>query len=311
MDPYWSFYQDLFLHLTDGIFFVGEDRRLTLWNRGAEMITGYGADTVLGRTCSEVFACEDFAGYSLCSACPFVKPSVNRGVTTKLLPVFIKNKSGQRLQVLANSYPKMEKPLAVTGAILVFYYNVEAVQNKEKMKQLIRRAFLDSVTGLYNKSYMQGKLEQFMDHYKTTGQNFALIFINVLQLNRINTSYGENGGDAVLQKLSSILSKLVEEHDVLGRWHGANFLLITPASKKSALFMYENRIRNTISELKFPIAEKLVDIKVTVAGTMVRSYDSLYSALSRAECSAMKEPEGEELAEGVNITAEPIASKEE
>lgn len=312
MNHYWAFYQDLILNLTDGIFLVGTDTTITLWNRGAELITGYSADEALGRKCSEIFACESFSGRVLCSICPFVKQSLQSGVVTKLAPVFIRNKSGQRIQTVTNSYPEVGQNHYVTGAIQVFMYNVEATQHKEKMKSLIRRAFIDSVTGLYNKSYMQGKLEQFMEEYKKTGEGFGLVFINVLQMNRINLAYGESGGDKVLKELTAALVKVAEAEDILGRWHGANFLMIIGTDKKSVLFMYENRIKNAIADLTFSVAEKLVEVKVSVGGTLVRSYDSLYSVLSRAECSVIKEAEEEveEAAPPVKVQAEEKPAEE-
>jgi len=43
-----QFYQDLLDQISDGVYFVNRDRRITYWNHGAERITGYGAEEVLG-----------------------------------------------------------------------------------------------------------------------------------------------------------------------------------------------------------------------------------------------------------------------
>jgi PAS domain S-box-containing protein len=45
-----KFYQDLLDQISDGVYFVTLDRRITYWNGGAERITGYGAHEVLGQS---------------------------------------------------------------------------------------------------------------------------------------------------------------------------------------------------------------------------------------------------------------------
>ena len=50
------FYIDLLDQISDGVYFVDRDRRITYWNSGAERITGYTAAEVLGHSCSETTA---------------------------------------------------------------------------------------------------------------------------------------------------------------------------------------------------------------------------------------------------------------
>jgi len=51
VDP--KFYQDLLDQISDGVYFVNLDRNITYWNGGAERITGYGAQEVLGHSCAD------------------------------------------------------------------------------------------------------------------------------------------------------------------------------------------------------------------------------------------------------------------
>ena len=50
----------------DGVFVVGGDGRVLLWNRAAEKILGYSAREVLGRQCCDIFAGLDDNGNRLC-----------------------------------------------------------------------------------------------------------------------------------------------------------------------------------------------------------------------------------------------------
>ena len=46
----------------DGVFVIGADGRIVLWNRSAERILGYTAREVIGRRCCDVFVGRDVDG---------------------------------------------------------------------------------------------------------------------------------------------------------------------------------------------------------------------------------------------------------
>lgn len=48
-----DFYQSILDNLYDGVYFVDCERRITFWSRGAERITGYPAEEVVGSRCAE------------------------------------------------------------------------------------------------------------------------------------------------------------------------------------------------------------------------------------------------------------------
>lgn len=67
-----GFYKDLVDKLFEGVYFVDLERRIAYWNRGAERITGYPADQVLGSRCADnLLVHVDEAGRALCrEGCP-------------------------------------------------------------------------------------------------------------------------------------------------------------------------------------------------------------------------------------------------
>ncbi len=50
----------------DGVFVVGEDGRILLWNRAAERILGYSAREAMGGNCCDLFAGRDEHGNRIC-----------------------------------------------------------------------------------------------------------------------------------------------------------------------------------------------------------------------------------------------------
>jgi PAS domain S-box-containing protein len=48
-----SSYAKIFESLNDGLYFVDRDRVITYWNKAAEKISGFTAEEVVGRPCSD------------------------------------------------------------------------------------------------------------------------------------------------------------------------------------------------------------------------------------------------------------------
>lgn len=65
-------YKSLLANIRDGVYFTDLDRRITYWNKGAERITGYSADDVVGHRCRDNLLIHvDETGRSLCQGrCP-------------------------------------------------------------------------------------------------------------------------------------------------------------------------------------------------------------------------------------------------
>ncbi len=65
-------YADLIENIYDEMYFVDTDRKITYWNKAASRITGFKADEVKGKSCSDnVLIHIDGKGENLCEGtCP-------------------------------------------------------------------------------------------------------------------------------------------------------------------------------------------------------------------------------------------------
>ena len=68
--------QQVLDYLNDGVYLADRDRRILLWNRRAEEITGWSAEQVVGRRCrDQVLEHKDAHGQTLCRSdlCPMAR----------------------------------------------------------------------------------------------------------------------------------------------------------------------------------------------------------------------------------------------
>jgi PAS domain S-box-containing protein len=79
----------------DGVFVVGGDGRITLWNRAAERILGYPAREVLGRPCCDVFVGTDGSGNRLCYQGCHVASLVKLGEAVKSFDMRTRARNGR------------------------------------------------------------------------------------------------------------------------------------------------------------------------------------------------------------------------
>ncbi len=83
------------------------------------------------------------------------------------------------------------------------------------------KAMMDSLTGLYNRSYFKEKVEKIWD----AGHTGALLMIDLDNFKSINDRFGHIMGDRVLRMLAETLREQTGEDDVIGRIGGDEFIL--------------------------------------------------------------------------------------
>lgn len=79
----------------DGVFAVGQDGKIVVWNRAAEKILGYTAREAMGRPCCEIFVGRDDKGNRLCHAGCHVMTLVRIGEAVQNFDMSTRTKAGQ------------------------------------------------------------------------------------------------------------------------------------------------------------------------------------------------------------------------
>jgi PAS domain S-box-containing protein len=111
------FYERLLDGISDGGYFMDRDRIIRYWNHGAERITGFNKDEVIGTACRDnVLMHEDDAGTTLRLAefCPALATIMDG--QERQAEVYLHHKDGYRLPVLARISPIRDESCNITGA---------------------------------------------------------------------------------------------------------------------------------------------------------------------------------------------------
>lgn len=97
-------------------------------------------------------------------------------------------------------------------------------QEKASGEKLLRIAFMDELTGLHNKAYLNSHLEEICGSGDC--DSAALILVDLDHFKTINDSLGHSYGDEVLRKIAEIIqSEVGTDHDIV-RFGGDEFIII-------------------------------------------------------------------------------------
>ncbi|HLO62543.1 MAG TPA: diguanylate cyclase, partial [Azonexus sp.] len=89
-------------------------------------------------------------------------------------------------------------------------------------------AVRDSLTGLYNRRYLDETLDREVSRARREGNPLSLVMLDIDYFKRVNDTYGHQVGDEVLRTLAATLSADIRAEDVACRYGGEEFLILLP-----------------------------------------------------------------------------------
>ena len=84
----------------------------------------------------------------------------------------------------------------------------------------------DPLTGLFNRSMFNERLQQALAQATRFERSLALLFIDLDGFKIVNDTVGHNGGDVLLAELATRLRATLREGDVIGRMGGDEFVVL-------------------------------------------------------------------------------------
>ena len=281
-DP--SFYQEILYHISDGVYFVDRERRILYWNKGASRLTGYQPTEMIGKLCYDnILAHVDACGTSLChSLCP-LSAAIEDG-REQTAAVFLRHKSGHRLPVLVRVQPIRGRDGTIEGAVEIFSNNSAQVEAERRMDEMRRMAFIDHLTQLPNRRYLEVILKTAFSEFRSDAVRFGVLLIDIDHFKEINDTFGHSSGDLVLQEIGKTLVSCIRSSDAIGRWGGDEFVGVVRGIGEDELRNIAERCVALVGKSQIPTADKQSPaLSVSIGAAMIRDSESLEKLLLRAD----------------------------
>lgn len=268
--------------LYDGVYFVNSDRRITFWNRGAQLLSGYTQAEVLGRCCSDgVLHHVSRDGTVLCPGnCP-LEASMASGAPVESV-MYMQHKNGHRVQVNIRVSPLTDPSGRIAGAMQVFNETGNSRFARLRNKQLSARGFLDLLTETPNRRYMEVELFRALHDFQHHGLGFGAIMLSFDMLQDVSLRLGRGVSDGLLLSAARTLTQAIEITDILGRWSVDTFIVLSPCATRQGLSLQAEHCRALIE--RATVEASSGDITTISAGaSLVNEGDNMELFIRRLE----------------------------
>jgi len=153
-----------------------------------------------------------------------------------------------------------ERELAVTENMLAGL--LYPLRNTLLFQQALQSATIDPLTGVKNRTAMEGAMKRELGLANRHGHPLSLILLDLDHFKSVNDQYGHLIGDQVLRAVAGVALDTVRDSDMIFRFGGEEFLLMLHETKLSGAALLAERMRRRIEELViFPD----IDLHVTAS----------------------------------------------
>ena len=139
-----------------------------------------------------------------------------------------------------------------------------ALRTKQLQDILEQQSFLDGLTGLWNRSYLDRRIESEMNIASRYGRPLAIVLGDIDCFKSLNDGYGHMFGDVVLQGVAEALRDGSRSSDIVARYGGEEFaVLVTEAGLRPAVEVAE-RLRGAVENRTFDIHGETVGVTISL-----------------------------------------------
>jgi diguanylate cyclase (GGDEF)-like protein len=150
------------------------------------------------------------------------------------------------------NYPPLQFPLI--GVFLVFASWLLGTQY-DKLKFLSEK---DVLTTLYNRRFLLHTFPKLIASVDRKQEKLILYFIDVDDFKIINDTRGHEIGDQVLKRIANVLMLHSQKRDIVVRWAGDEFLILSPfsddRSKEKMISLIQNELKLSSQEFNIAIS---------------------------------------------------------
>ena len=156
----------------------------------------------------------------------------------------------------------------------------EKLQKKTEDLETISNT--DKLTGLYNRHYLDKRINKKMENADNNNHPLSMIIMDLDDFKCINDKWGHPIGDVVLKHTAKITSSIIGKSNILVRIGGEEFLVIMPHSTINDGLAVAEKIRKTLENTEYPIAGKVTASFGVAERLQFESFCSWYKRVDEA-----------------------------
>jgi len=215
------------------------DGTITGINPAALSILGYREDEIIGRG-----LCDFIPPENLDQLNAYLRRIANEGIADGIFAV--RPRSGPLVLWKYNNVLLTDED--VEPFVLGHAQDVtQLVKAQEALKNL---SLTDDLTGQYNRRGFLTLAEQQikLERHEGTARGLLLLFADLDGLKQINDTYGHDAGSDAIITFAAIIKSVVRDSDLVARWGGDEFVILTIGSQDKNSKSITERITEKLDE---------------------------------------------------------------
>jgi diguanylate cyclase (GGDEF)-like protein/PAS domain S-box-containing protein len=278
-----SQYKEILDNVFDGVYMVDRERRITFWNKGAERISGFKTDGVVGKKCADnILNHINEQGLCIClKGCP-LEATIMDG-QPRQAEVFLHHAQGHRVPIVLHAEAIKDEKGSILGAVETFTDNTAIFTIEKRASRLQGLVDQDALTKVGSRLYITNILETSLMEVHTLHAKIGILFLDIDYFKKINDEFGHENGDKVLQMTANSIRKSLRIGDAVGRWGGEEFITIINDADEKILKAVAEKLRIMILNSLLMIDNQIVQVTVSVGATLLKNEDTPEKAVQRAD----------------------------
>jgi diguanylate cyclase (GGDEF)-like protein len=119
--------------------------------------------------------------------------------------------------------------------------------------KLENQSIRDSLTGLFNRRFMEISLERELSRAARRKQMLAVFMLDLDHFKKFNDTFGHAAGDTVLQAVAEVFRSSIRAEDIACRYGGEEFTIILPDVTPAIALERAESIRQAVENLRLPL----------------------------------------------------------
>ena len=210
------------------------------------------------------------------------------------IPMIIGGKTGGVVQFLIDSkkislHPKDKR---IFRADRYIKESLSVIEAKRLTTTLKESALKDSLTGLYNRRFLQEYTETLIAGVLRRERRVGLIMCDLDFFKQVNDFYGHSVGDTVLRETSKIIRKCIRSSDLIIRYGGEEFLILMLDINEGETLTIAEKIRKTTEETKIKVSDGIIKKTISLGiSEFPTDTDSFWQAIKYADAALYRAKE--------------------
>jgi diguanylate cyclase (GGDEF)-like protein/PAS domain S-box-containing protein len=218
--------------IRDGVIITDASNHVIYINKGAEKILQTQLNQIKGKLLQEILGLHAKIGNALVATQAEMAIPDSGPEQSSIIEGALKTAHGNERTVRIVRNQLYDEREIMMGSVIAM---TDITDNVELTRQVAYQQSYDALTKLPNRSRLLTQFDQMIKALQNTEKIITVFFVTLDNFKKINDAMGHHAGDKLLEMTSKRLFDIMHAEDVVARWAGDEFVVLSDHFNKENL----------------------------------------------------------------------------